>query len=58
MKRDPGLHVTKSVLREVIRDIVGDHIDYAGITDYIFSKCRGKSVHHRSIVMTDETIQK
>ena len=56
MKREPGLHVTKSVLIRSLQDIFPESIDSVGIANLIFDKCRGKSCHNRSLFISDKMV--
>ena len=61
MTRDPSLHITKSRLEKILKEIVNPHdngIDHKGLAKEIMKRATAHSIHTRSITVTTERIEK
>lgn len=59
MKRDPSIHVTKSTLENILKGIMGKSgIDYKGMTNEVFRKAKAKSIHTRTITVSNDKVEK
>lgn len=57
MKRDPSIHITKSVLLELVKSISITEGAKA-FTDEIFRKARAHSIHTRTVVISNDKMEK
>lgn len=60
MKREPSIHITKTSLIEILKDLVitGPSRDYKEEAKFIFSKAKSLSLSTRSVTITNKQLEK
>jgi len=59
MHRDPSIHITKSVLQEIVEGMFqpDSGIDTKGITNKIFKQAKARSIHTRSVTVSTDRME-
>jgi len=58
MKREPSLHITKSVLIQIYRDLGYGYYESVSMVDEIMMRAKAKSIHTRTITVSNDRLEK
>jgi len=58
MVREPSLHITKSVLIEIYRDLGYGFYESVSMVEEIMMRAKAKSIHTRTVTISDDKLEK